>query len=33
MTLHFTGTVDGDALSGQANPGVFPPSPFTAHRG
>ena len=32
MTLTFTAEVDGDNISGQADPGMFPPSPFTGTR-
>lgn len=32
MTLAFTAEVDGDSISGQADPGMFPPSPFTGSR-
>lgn len=32
MKLAFTADVDGDSISGQADPGVFPPSPFTGSR-
>ena len=32
MTLTFTAEVDGDSISGQADPGMFPPSPFSGSR-
>ena len=32
MTISFSGTLDGDSLSGEAQAGVFPPSPLTGQR-
>jgi hypothetical protein len=32
MTIAFTGTVDGDSLSGEAQAGTFPPSPLSGSR-
>jgi hypothetical protein len=32
MTLAFSADVDGDSISGQADPGMFPASPFTGSR-
>lgn len=32
MTLTFTAEVDGDNIKGEADPGMFPPSPFTGTR-
>lgn len=32
MTLTFTAEVDGDNVTGQADPGMFPPSKFTGTR-
>lgn len=32
MTLTFSAEVDGDNISGQADPGMFPASPFTGAR-
>ena len=32
MTLTFSAEADGDSISGQADPGMFPPSPFTGTR-
>ena len=32
MTLAFSAEVDGDNISGQADPGMFPASPFTGAR-
>jgi hypothetical protein len=32
MTIAFTAKVDGDALSGEAQAGVFPPSPLSGVR-
>ena len=33
LTLDFTGTVDGDAMSGSVQLGMFGSSPFRAKRG
>jgi hypothetical protein len=32
MTIAFTATVDGESLSGEAQAGVFPPSPLSGAR-
>jgi hypothetical protein len=32
MTISFTATLDGDTLSGEAQAGVFPPSPLSGAR-
>jgi hypothetical protein len=32
MTIAFTGKVDGDSLAGEAQAGVFPPSPLSGAR-
>ncbi len=32
LTIAFTGTVDGDSLSGHAQAGFFPPAPLTGDR-
>jgi hypothetical protein len=33
LTVTFKGRVDGDAISGNANAGMFPPAPFSGSRG
>ena len=32
LSIEFTGTVDGDSISGHAKAGAFPPAPFTGSR-
>jgi hypothetical protein len=32
MTISFTAKVDGSSLAGEAQAGVFPPSPLTGER-